>query len=77
MERDQRNALFVDLDLQQVDLGIPAHDLLEQCRISIQEAFEGVSEVDLDASRHAEDARFQDFEFLVEAPFHHPNRPVR
>jgi hypothetical protein len=79
MEGEQPDTLFVDLDIQRVDLVISFDDLASQVRVACDQCGEGLVDLIFRLARHAQKFGLQVGEFFVKVALRHnvhPNRPV-
>ena len=81
MQREQLDALLVDLDVVGIDLRVAVDDLLGQLAVALDERGHHPSDLVLDEAAHGEQRLLERVELFVEVPLHavlrlYPNRPV-
>jgi hypothetical protein len=66
----ERNTHFINLQLGEIDFGVPPNDILESLRVPHPQALNGPADAFFDHSGHVEQTMSQGIEFLLELSFH-------
>ena len=82
MQRQQREAAFVDLDMEHVERAVARQDACDEVAVAVDQALDGQPDLFLRQPAHFEQTGLELFELRLKVPdallrrSHYPNLPV-